>query len=309
MGRSSKLSADGDIGKIDYVLGVLQVSQPLSAAMSALVLLIDHERIGRDRLASQLQEAGFLIAQAEDGHRGQAMALQVSPQLIVMDLLLPGIDGLTVLQRLRRDQRTSRTPILVLTALSSLDDKVRGFTSGADDYLTKPYAPEELLARVKALLRGRATTPQLVRAPEVLSYGPLTLVPERYEALWHGLPVRLTRTEFELLHCLLQRHGQVVPWGVLLREIWGYGPDSDVECIRTHIRHLRGKLERDRHRPAYIKTIYGTGYCLDLPVDTATEPAAGKERLGLVGEALNPAGSVRASPPLRWDQRSRRREA
>ncbi len=277
--------------------------------MAALVLLIDHERIGRGSLATQLLEAGFLVAEAEDGHRGQAMALQANPQLIVMDLLLPGIDGLTVLQRLRRDQRTSRTPILVLTVLSSMDDKVRGFTSGADDYLIKPYAPEELLARVKALLRGRATTPQLVRAPDLLSYGPLTLVPERYEALWHEKPVRLTRTEFELLHCLLQRHGQVVPWAVLLREIWGYGPESDVECIRTHIRHLRGKLERDSHRPTHIKTIYGIGYCLDLPLDTATEPYVGKGPLGLVEASHDPPGSINTLSALGWDPKKRRLEA
>lgn len=277
--------------------------------MSALVLLIDHERVGRDRLATQLHDAGFHVLVADDGHRGQAMALQANPQLIVVELLLPGIDGLTILQRLRRDRRTSRTPMLVLTALSSLNDKLRGFNSGADDYLTKPYAPEELLARVKALLRGRATTPQLVRAPEVLSYGPLTLVPERYEAIWHGSPIRLTRTEFELLHCLLQRHGQVVPWAVILKEIWGYGPEKDVECIRTHIRHLRGKLEVDRHRPAHIKAIYGIGYCLDLPLDPA-QPADGAQAgLALVGEIFDPAAGISAAPPLRLEQRGRRRRA
>jgi two-component system response regulator RpaA len=278
--------------------------------MADLVLLIDHERTGRESLATQLLEAGFLVAEAEDGHRGQAMALQANPQLIVMDLLLPGIDGLTILQRLRRDQRTSRTPILVLTVLSSIDDKVRGFTSGADDYLIKPYAPEELLARVKALLlRGRATTPQLVRAPDLLSYGPLTLVPERYEALWHEMPVRLTRTEFELLHCLLQRHGQVVPWAVLLREIWGYGPENDVECIRTHIRHLRGKLERDSPRPTLIKTIYGIGYCLDLPLDTATEAYVSKGRLGLVEQSPDQTGLTSAPSSLGWDRGRCRLEA
>jgi two-component system response regulator RpaA len=277
--------------------------------MADLVLLIDHERTGRESLATQLLEAGFLVAEAEDGHRGQAMALQANPQLIVMDLLLPGIDGLTILQRLRRDQRTSRTPILVLTVLSSIEDKVRGFTSGADDYLIKPYAPEELLARVKALLRGRATTPQLVRAPDLLSYGPLTLVPERYEALWHEMPVRLTRTEFELLHCLLQRHGQVVPWAVLLREIWGYGPENDVECIRTHIRHLRGKLERDSHRPTLIKTIYGIGYCLDLPLDTATEAYVSKGRLGLVEQSPDQTGLTSAPSSLGWDRGKCRLEA
>lgn len=277
--------------------------------MADLVLLIDHERTGRESLATQLLAAGFLVAEAEDGHRGQAMALQANPQLIVMDLLLPGIDGLTILQRLRRDQRTSRTPILVLTVLSSIDDKVRGFTSGADDYLIKPYAPEELLARVKALLRGRATTPQLVRAPDLLSYGPLTLVPERYEALWLETPVRLTRTEFELLHCLLQRHGQVVPWAVLLREIWGYGPENDVECIRTHIRHLRGKLERDSHRPTLIKTIYGIGYCLDLPLDTATEAYVSKGRLGLVEQSPDQTGLTSAPSSLGWDRGRCRLEA
>ncbi|MCP9800031.1 response regulator transcription factor [Synechococcus sp. RedBA-s] len=253
--------------------------------MPALVLLIDQDRIGRDRLATQLLEAGFQVAEAEDGPQGLALARQLNPQLIVMDLLLPGLDGLSVLQRLRRDQRSSRTPILLLTALASLGDKVRGFTTGADDYLTKPYASEELLARLQALLRVRASTPQQLRAVEVLRYGPLTLVPESCEALWHGEPVRLTRTEFELLHCLLQRHGQVVPWAVLLREIWGYGPDNDVESIRTHVRHLRAKLEPDPHRPVHIKTIYGIGYCLDLPLDAAAGSAAGTGSLVLVGES------------------------
>ncbi|WP_233130024.1 response regulator transcription factor [Synechococcus sp. 1G10] len=198
---------------------------------------------------------------------------------------------------------------MVLTVLSSIDDKVRGFTSGADDYLIKPYAPEELLARVKALLRGRATTPQLVRAPDLLSYGPLTLVPERYEALWLETPVRLTRTEFELLHCLLQRHGQVVPWAVLLREIWGYGPENDVECIRTHIRHLRGKLERDSHRPTLIKTIYGIGYCLDLPLDTATEAYVSKGRLGLVEQSPDQLGLTSAPSSRGWERGTCRLEA
>ncbi len=261
--------------------------------MKPLVLLIDHDEPGRQQLGHFLGESGFRVIHAADGHRGQAMALQSTPQVIVMDLLLPKLDGLTVLQRLRRDRRTDRTPVLLLSALGTTADKVSGFNSGADDYLTKPFAREELLARVKALLRSRAATPRLVSAPEVLSYGPLTLVPERYEAIWFDQPVRLTHTEFELLHCLLQRHGQAVSWALILREVWGYGPDEDIECIRTHIRHLRGKLEDDRHRPVFIKTIYGKGYCLDLPL----QPVGWNHNppLGLMGKGeTDPQGAAAA---------------
>ncbi len=234
--------------------------------MKPRVLLIDHDRGGLDALGRFLDQTGWRVSQAEDGHRGQALALQEAPQLIAMDLLLPRIDGLTVLRRLRHDPRTARTPVLILTALGSTDDKVRAFNAGADDYLTKPYAREELLVRLQSLLRTLGPAPRPGAPPEVLSYGPLTLVPERHEAIWFEHPVRLTPIEFELLHCLLQRHGQTVRFSLILQEIWGHGPGEDIECIRTHIRHLRGKLERDRRRPEFITTIYGVGYCLDLPV-------------------------------------------
>ncbi len=232
---------------------------------------------------------------ASDGIRGQALALQAGPHVIVTELLLPRLDGLTLIQRLRRDSRTARTPILILTALHTTADKVRGFESGADDYVTRPYVWEELLVRLRALLRHRGSGPQAVNQPEVLSYGPLTLVPERYEAIWFDASVRLTHIEFELLHCLLQRHGQAVPWGVILKEVWGYGPDEDIECIRTHIRHLRGKLERDRHRPSFLKTIYGMGYCLDLPVEDC-----GRAHLQTL-EVVNPTSAPALEEPRRQE--------
>ena len=101
---------------------------------------------------------------------------------------------------------------------------------------------------------------------EILNYGPLTLVPERFEAIWFESAERLTHLEFELLHCLLQRHGQTVSPALILKEVWGYEPDDDIETIRVHVRHLRTKLEPDPRKPKYIKTVYGAGYCLELPV-------------------------------------------
>jgi two-component system response regulator RpaA len=111
---------------------------------------------------------------------------------------------------------------------------------------------------------------------EILNYGCLTLVPERFEAIWFEEPVRLTHLEFELLHCLLQRHGQTVAPSLILKEVWGYEPDDDIETIRVHVRHLRTKLEPDPRKPRFIKTVYGAGYCLELP---SGEQAAGLETL------------------------------
>ena len=123
------------------------------------------------------------------------------------------------------------------------------------------------MVRVKALLRRSEHAPPSSQHSEILSYGCLTLVPERFEAIWFDAPVRLTHLEFELLHCLLQRHGQTVAPSMILKEVWGYEPDDDIETIRVHVRHLRTKLEPDPRKPRFIKTVYGAGYCLELPSD------------------------------------------
>jgi two-component system response regulator RpaA len=209
--------------------------------------------------------AGYDVTQAEDGIKGQALALQLQPDLIMLDLMLPRVDGFTVCQRLRRDERTAEIPVLMLTALSQTQNKVEGFNAGADDYLTKPFEVEEMLARVRALLRRTDRIPQAAKHSEILNFGPLTLVPERFEAIWFAQTVKLTHLEFELLHCLLQRHGQTVSPSDILKEVWGYDPDDDIETIRVHIRHLRTKLEPEPRHPRYIKTVYGAGYCLELP--------------------------------------------
>lgn len=233
------------------------------------ILVIDDDPAISELVAVNLEMAGYDVSQAEDGIKGQALALQLQPDLIILDLMLPRVDGFTICQRLRRDERTVEMPILMLTALSQTQDKVEGFNAGADDYLTKPFEVEELLARIRALLRRTDRIPQAAKHSEILSYGPLTLVPERFEAIWFNKTVKLTHLEFELLHCLLQRHGQTVSPSEILREVWGYDPDDDIETIRVHIRHLRTKLEPDPRHPCYIKTIYGAGYCLEL---TSTSP-------------------------------------
>ncbi len=208
--------------------------------------------------------------------------------------MLPKVDGLTLCQRLRRDERTSAIPILMITALGGTKDKVTGFNSGADDYITKPFDLEELQVRVKALLRRTNRAPLGSSSQqEILNYGPLTLVPERFEAIWFEKPVRLTHLEFELLHCLLQRHGQTVAPSLILKEVWGYEPDDDIETIRVHVRHLRTKLEPDPRKPRFIKTVYGAGYCLELP--TGGEIAIMQDVLAKAREEREKKNSERES--------------
>ncbi|WP_448379877.1 response regulator transcription factor [Gloeomargarita sp.] len=228
------------------------------------ILVIDDDAAITELVRVNLELAGYDVSEASDGVKGQALAVQLQPDLIMLDLMLPWVDGLTLCQRLRRDERTRDIPILMLTALSQTQDKVEGFNAGADDYLTKPFEVQEMLARVRALLRRADRVPQANHG-EILSYGPLTLIPERFEAVWFNRTVKLTHLEFDLLHCLLQRHGQTVSPSDILREVWGYDPNDDIETIRVHVRHLRTKLEPDPRHPKYIKTVYGAGYCLELP--------------------------------------------
>jgi two-component system, OmpR family, response regulator RpaA len=229
------------------------------------ILVIDDDAAIAELVSVNLEMAGYEVIQGADGIKGQALALQMQPDLIMLDLMLPKVDGFTVCQRLRRDDRTADIPVLMLSALGQTQDKVEGFNSGADDYMTKPFEVEEMLARVRALLRRTDRIPQAAKHSEILNHGPLTLVPERFEAIWFNRTVKLTHLEFELLHCLLQRHGQTVSPSEILKEVWGYDPNDDIETIRVHVRHLRTKLEPEPRHPRYIKTVYGAGYCLELP--------------------------------------------
>lgn len=235
------------------------------------ILIIDDDPAIAELVAINLELAGYDVNRAEDGLKGHALAVQLQPDLVMLDLMLPKVDGFTVCQRIRRDERISDIPVLMLTALGQTQDKVDGFNAGADDYLTKPFEVEEMLVRVRALLRRSDRIPQTAKHTEILNYGPLTLVPERFEVIWFDATVKLTHLEFELLHCLLQRHGQTISPSEILKEVWGYDPSDDIETIRVHIRHLRTKLEPDARHPQYIKTVYGAGYCLELPTRVPTQ--------------------------------------
>jgi two-component system, OmpR family, response regulator RpaA len=226
----------------------------------ARILVIDDDQAIVELIKVNLDLLGHQVSTANDGMKGLALAQQNRPDLIVLDVMMPDLDGFTVCQRLRQNATTAGIPVLMLTALGMTKDKVKGFDSGADDYLTKPFEIPELQVRVRALLRRAGSVPQSASLPEILTAGEITLVPENLQAKVKERVVKLTPTEFEILHCLMQHHGQTVSTGKLLEEVWGYSPDDDVDTIRVHIRHLRTRLESGDRK--YIRTVYGGGYQL-----------------------------------------------
>ncbi len=224
------------------------------------ILVIEDDLAIAELVKINLELLGHQVATAPDGIKGLAMAQQNRPDLIVLDVMMPDLDGFTVCQRLRQNPQTNPIPVLMLTALSTTKDKVAGFDAGADDYLPKPFDTPELQVRVRALLRRAGSVPHSATLPEILTAGEITLIPENLQAKVGGRIEKLTPTEFEILHCLMQHHGQTVSTGKLLEEVWGYAPDDDVDTIRVHIRHLRTRLEKGDGK--YIKTVYGGGYQL-----------------------------------------------
>jgi two-component system response regulator RpaA len=224
------------------------------------ILVIDDDQAIAELIKVNLELLGHQVTVANDGIKGLALAQQNIPDLIVLDVMMPDLDGFTVCQRLRQNTATNGIPILMLTALGMTKDKVKGFDSGADDYLVKPFEIPELQVRVRALLRRAGSMSHAQSLPEILTAGDITLIPENLQAKTKDRVVKLTPTEFEILHCLMQHHGQTVSTGKLLEEVWGYSPDDDVDTIRVHIRHLRTRLETSDRK--YIRTVYGGGYQL-----------------------------------------------
>ncbi len=224
------------------------------------ILIIDDDKSIIELVKINLEMQGHSIFISNDALTGIAIAQQEEPDLIILDLMMPGVDGFTTCQRIRQQENTKNIPVLMLTALSRTDDKVSGFNAGADDYLTKPFELPELYVRVRALLRRSGKSSPTLTLPELLHAGDVTLVPESREVKVADKVIRLTPIEFEVLHCLLQHHGQTVTTSKLLEEVWGYSPDDDVDTIRVHIRHLRTRIEAGSKK--YIKTVYGGGYQL-----------------------------------------------
>lgn len=218
------------------------------------LLLVEDESRMADLLKRGLAEEGYAVAAAGDGKTGLAMAESNEFDLIVLDIMLPGIDGFTIARRLR--DGGIRTPILMLTARDAAPDVVRGLDLGADDYLTKPFSFEVLLARIRALLR-RGPAAREVQ----LSVGPVRLDPAAHQVFREGEPVALTRTEFLLLEFLMRRAEQVVPRATLIEGVWGYDRDVESNTLDAFIRLLRSKIEGDSG-PKLIHTVRGVGYLI-----------------------------------------------
>lgn len=228
------------------------------------ILVIDDDININELIKINLELAGHKVIQALDGIKGFALAKQELPNAIVLDVMMPEVDGYTVAQRIRQNPDTKHIPILMLTALSQLNDKVKGFDIGVDDYLVKPFEMEELRVRIRALLKRTNQIPESAATKEILTLNEITLLPEIYSVKINDKQAKLTPIEFEIFHLLMQNHGTMVSSAKLLSDIWGYAPDDDVETIRVHIRHLRTKIDKIANGKKYIETIYGGGYKLNV---------------------------------------------
>lgn len=228
------------------------------------ILVIEDEQSINELIKINLELSGYKVIQAHDGVTGFALAKQELPSLIVLDVMMPDVDGFTVAQRIRQNPQTKDIPILMLTALSQLKDKVKGFDIGVDDYLSKPFEMEELKVRIRALLKRTNQIPESIATKELLTVGEITLLPESYSVKINEGIAKLTPIEFDIFNLLVQNHGNMVSSAKLLADIWGYSADDDIETIRVHIRHLRTKLDKISNGKKYIETIYGGGYKLNV---------------------------------------------
>lgn len=232
--------------------------------MNNKILVVDDDVAINELIKVNLELAGYKVIQANDGIKGFALAKQEAPSLVILDVMMPDVDGFTVAKRIRQNEETNDTPILMLTALSQINDKVKGFNIGVDDYLVKPFELEELLVRVRALLKRTNQIPISASTRDLLTLGEITLLPEQYSVKIGEKQAKLTPIEFDIFNLLFQNHGNMVSSAKLLKDIWGYSPDDDIETIRVHIRHLRSKIDKIADGKKYIETIYGGGYKLNV---------------------------------------------
>jgi DNA-binding response OmpR family regulator len=220
---------------------------------TALICVIEDEQVIANAVAARLRNEGFEVETAADGHEGVALCERVRPDLVVLDLMLPGLDGLEVCRRVQRDRPV---PVLMLTARGEEADVLVGLGVGADDYMTKPFSPRELVARIRALLRRVERRP--APAGEATTVGALHLDPQTRKVTVGGVPVHLTPTEFDLLRTLAARPGAVLTREQLLADVWGWRDGSGTRTVDSHIRGLRRKVGAER-----VRTVHGVGYALE----------------------------------------------
>jgi phosphate regulon transcriptional regulator PhoB len=225
-----------------------------SKAAAPKILVAEDEVDVLELIGANLKSAGFTVLKAEDGESALQQARATLPALVVLDLMLPELSGLDVCKALKSDPATKTIPIIMLTARAEEVDRIIGLELGADDYMTKPFSPRELVLRVKSVLR-RAAGP--AEPADILKFGDIQIDRSRYEVLVRGKPIEFTATEFKLLTLLMERRGRVQSRDALLNDVWGYENIIDTRTVDTHIRRLREKLGRSAD---CIETIRGFGY-------------------------------------------------
>jgi len=232
--------------------------------VSKKILIVDDEKNIVDILKYNLKKEGFLTIEAYDGEQGMEMALNQKPDLILLDIMLPKMDGFTVCRKLRQ---SVNTPIIMLTAKEEEVDKVLGLELGADDYITKPFSQRELMARVKANLRRFDMEETSNKTGNVLCCGSLVIDIDRYEVKRDDTVIELTLREFELVKFLAVHQGQIFSREELLEKVWGYEYYGDVRTVDVTVRRVREKLERDQNNYEYVLTKRGVGYYFNRQAD------------------------------------------
>ncbi len=225
------------------------------------ILIVEDEARIRMGLEDDLTFEGFTVTAASDGEQGLALAQVGSFDCIVLDVMLPGMDGFEVCKQLRKSG--NNTPVIMLTARDHEVDKILGLEIGADDYITKPFSPRELLARIKALLRRARQTKEKTEGIRICRFGDMEVDFEQYELTKNGKPIHLTAYEFALLRLLAENPGRVLERDEILDRIWGRDVYVTSRTIDTHMAHLRKKLEPDPANPCYLKSVHGVGYRLE----------------------------------------------
>ncbi|WP_098444501.1 response regulator transcription factor [Bacillus sp. es.036] len=236
--------------------------------MAQKILVVDDEMSILTLLQFNLEQAGYDVVTAEDGSEALKVVEAEKPNCIILDLMLPEMDGLEVCKELR--QRHIHTPVLMLTAKDDEFDKVLGLELGADDYMTKPFSPREVVARVKAILRRvkqleESKVANQMEESEKIQVGELEVYPNNYESFFQGEIMEVTPKEFELLVYLVRHKGRVLTREQLLSAVWNYDFVGDTRIVDVHVSHLREKIEQNTRKPEYIKTIRGLGYKLEEP--------------------------------------------
>ena len=225
------------------------------------ILIIDDDDDIRELLEFDIRSSGYFVDTAKDGLEGLNKALNNTYDLVVLDVMMPKMNGFDVCNNIRSAKLS--IPILMLTAKGTIEDKTSGFDCGADDYLVKPFDVQEVLLRIRVLLRrNEVKYEDTSLTNEILKSGDIEIFPESLEAVIVNKKVKLTPTEFEILYCLMQHFNSPVTLATLLDEVWGYDSNEDVRMLRVHVGGLRNKIEPDAKSPKYLHTVTNVGYKL-----------------------------------------------